>query len=436
MQRILIILTLSLGALFLASGFVIDLAFGAVVDLSNQSRVSALAKDGVPSLANGFVSTLAMFEPCDDAATLLDFLEVSQEEWYTHPSGSTDLPKDLASWKKNSNSKELDGTMAQAFATRFLKNFVSIIQPFAVDQLIAQTKKGLGEGKESGWQEAVDSFVFNSGEWYTGGDLAPGQLLNNYVTASLRYFLKEVVADDLLARLRAAYLQADHPETMTWVEVVKTLGTFRAPDPLVLLQYAAENLRKPGMNLVDWVAHNIILRKALATCDISFGEPVWIRLLLARTTNTERNLLDGNVKTVDEFQQEVLRITAEFALRGATLPGWTRAQRMKNGQERRSTYSRAMDRTTKNLGGFAWEPECSHCGRDNHPSQLCRYKRSSSRNGEKKAEKKAEKKPNRELQGLACPTCNKPGHTSNNCPRKGQVVSFLARVDAAEKQFA
>ena len=90
-----------------------------------------------------------------------------------------------------------------------------------------------------------------------------------------------------------------------------------------------------------------------STCDIYFGELVWICLLLAQTTTTERNLLNGNVKTVAEFQEEVFRITAGFATRGETLPGWTRAQRLKNGQERRSTYSKAMDRTTKSLCGSA-----------------------------------------------------------------------------------
>ena len=174
-------------------------------------------------------------------------------------------------------SKKLDGSMAQATAARFVKNFVGIIQPYALDQVFAQVKKGANESKAQVWTDAS--------EWSTGA-LSPAQHLNNYVTTSMRYFMKEVVADDLLSRMRASYLQADHPEQTPWVDVVKSMGTFRAPDPLVLLQFVAENLRKPGMTLVDWVAHNIILKKALATCEISIGEPVWIRLLLARTSTT------------------------------------------------------------------------------------------------------------------------------------------------------
>ena len=113
------------------------------------------------------------------------------------------------------------------------------------------------------------------------------------------------------------------------------------------------------------------------------------------------------------------------------MPGWTRAQRMRNGQARDNLTPDSRARHMKNLGGFAWEEACSICSRRNHPTALCRFKNQP----EKKAEKK-KKQQSRELQGVACPTCNKTGHTSDNCPRKGQIVSFLARVDAAEEQFS
>ena len=96
---------------------------------------------------------------------------------------------------------------------------------------------------------------------------------------------------DILGRLRALFVQSEEPDTITWQKMVQAMGMFSSPDPLKLLQVAITDERRPGSSLLDWAAHHVVLKAALAAAGCDLGDAIWVRLLVSQTSKPEQLLL-------------------------------------------------------------------------------------------------------------------------------------------------
>ena len=182
-----------------------------------------------------------MYSSSDDELDIFDYLADDKPRWWVSAFGPT-LPKELTDWLRAPKTKKLSARDAQSKAKKFIKNLETLAVKQGKQFYFARIKMGLEE-KEDQQLAGIDTFTFDATQWHTG-TLTTQQGLNNDVTSSLRYIVKDVVDDDILGRLRALFVQAEHPDQLPWRDVVKAMGMFATPGPLKLLHAATTSERK------------------------------------------------------------------------------------------------------------------------------------------------------------------------------------------------
>ena len=154
-----------------------------------------------------------------------------------HPFNSSELPAELKKWKA-SKGPRLSDAWAPKNGDVFIDNYFTLCEGFVRAKWRAQVSAPAPavEGDDKAQAEVAerpsDAFVFDP----TKAHATPANRIQAEFNAALMFFLREVLSEDILARVIHIYNSEEEPRSITWAQMLKVIKANQPqPDSIELL---------------------------------------------------------------------------------------------------------------------------------------------------------------------------------------------------------
>ena len=329
------------------------------------------------------------------------------------------LPPELLAWSKHPRTRKLDASWPEAKANLFLDQFKSMMTNYCITKWDARR-----QAQEE--KEEKAAFAYDHDKWWARPGTDQQKLKHNELTQTLRHYIPYVCSDEIVASLRALFLQTESPETLTWKTITeKCLSGWVKPRTAKAVEDFTTYTRDDAASLSAWVAGMIIIRTQVISSGAQLPESMYAETLWEQVNHKERAFFADIPETTEQFQTSVAEIMS--ANRREELPRFRASDVAKAVSKRPrapsflASNSRPNNTVKKevkrNSGNHLWQERCAICHKSSHATERC-----------------WQNKDNPKRNKRYCHICKKEtDHATKACPHSSKVQAFLTRVAAAEE---
>ena len=219
-------------------------------------------------------------------------------EWFCPPFNSSELPGDLKKWKA-SKSPRLTDAWAPKNADVFIENYFTLCEGYTrakwrSQDAAAAAPVAAAEAKAEGEQQAVESpsyaFTFDADSAFNAPSNAQQRMQADF-NAVLMFYLREVLSEDILARVIHLYNSEEEPKLISWSKMLKVIKANQPQqDGIELLVDLMSRKRSSGESLHVWCNRLSLIRLALDTEKVTIPESTWVKLFKRQTSRAEQSV--------------------------------------------------------------------------------------------------------------------------------------------------
>ena len=194
-------------------------------------------------------------------------------EWFCPPFNSSELPGDLKKWKA-SKSPRLTDAWAPKNADVFIENYYTLCEGYTRAKWRSQAAAAAApvaaaEAKAEGERQAVESpsyaFTFDADSAFNAPSNAQQRMQADF-NAVLMFYLREVLSEDILARVIHLYNSEEEPKLISWSKMLKVIKANQPQqDAIELLVDLMSRKRSSGESLHVW-CNRLSLIRVSSTC--------------------------------------------------------------------------------------------------------------------------------------------------------------------------
>jgi len=347
--------------------------------------------------------------------------------WFVPPFAVPETCKPIENWKTSSQYRVITDKFGKLDCQHFFEDYEAIIRNWVRRKVLGLGTKSVESIAET--QVFDNTFVLES----ASGPLQVGCLndkdnethtLRKYLRKALLYFLKEIVSENILLRLKR--LRQEHGDSCQWSQAKSRILWGMVDDRTpVLLEQLVKLKRTDREGLLVWIQEIQSIKAELTIAGSSLSEDGWVAFARRGMSTAERVLFleTTPVGGVEEMKTVTLKDveTAILARDPSSLPVF------------RKTDVSSKDESERR------QEKCTFCGHLGHKMSQCRKKkRDAARklksvkgvtfadektppapgdtSTRKQPASKPAPKPILRTRERVCYKCNQPGHVVANCP--------------------
>ena len=151
----------------------------------------------------------------------------------------------------------------------------------------------------------IQAFRFDKATTYSQ-PVGLAQVMQSELTQALLYYLREVLEDEILARLALLYNQVEDEKTITWEGGERAIrANMVQPDALDLMEDLVTAVRESGSTLQRWTNRFALLRLAFKEANVEIPDSTLLKAVKRQVSRVELQFVKGDVSTFDAWKTAV-----------------------------------------------------------------------------------------------------------------------------------